>query len=202
MAMAFFRACALAFGADPQRITIGGESAGAGSTTNHLVMPRSFPHYRAAVLESGSFATWSAHPMAEAERVFTAMLQNTSCETVACLEALPAASLTQAAVNIHLSVPFKLPFICPWAPAIDGVELSAHPWILLKSSKVSPDAAILHGTNRDEGWVFSGGLSPEITRDQTLAWWGSAFGPANVPELASLYLNQWYPTQSGFSASW
>ena len=37
--------------------------SGAGSITNHLVMPKSKGLYRAAVLESGSFTTWSAHPL-------------------------------------------------------------------------------------------------------------------------------------------
>lgn len=49
------------FGGDPEKVTIFGESAGAGSMSAHLVMPRSRGLYHRVVLESGAFAEVHAH---------------------------------------------------------------------------------------------------------------------------------------------
>lgn len=53
-----------AFGGNASRVTIFGESAGAGSVTNHLVQRASWPLFDGAIAESGSFSEWSAHSMA------------------------------------------------------------------------------------------------------------------------------------------
>ena len=41
-----------------QRVTIFGESAGAGSTSDHLVSPRSWPLFQGAIMESTGAADW------------------------------------------------------------------------------------------------------------------------------------------------
>ena len=53
-----------AFGGDIHRVTIFGESAGAGSVSNHLVSPRSQGLFHRAIAESGPFAQWTAQTMA------------------------------------------------------------------------------------------------------------------------------------------
>ena len=42
-----------AFGGDPEKITIAGQSAGAGSVLTHLSSPMSQPYFRAAIVQSG-----------------------------------------------------------------------------------------------------------------------------------------------------
>ncbi len=46
------------FGGDPFSVTIYGESAGAGSVSNHMSAPRSWPFFTRAISESGGFADW------------------------------------------------------------------------------------------------------------------------------------------------
>jgi len=57
------------FGGDPQRVTIFGESAGAGSVGLHLLSPGSDNLFRSAILQSGSpLAVWSFVQPEEAKK--------------------------------------------------------------------------------------------------------------------------------------
>lgn len=49
-----------AFGGDINRVTIFGESAGAGSVSNHLVQPKAWPYFHRAISESGPIGDWVA----------------------------------------------------------------------------------------------------------------------------------------------
>jgi para-nitrobenzyl esterase len=55
MALQWVQGAIVAFGGDPHSVMIFGESAGAGSVSNHLAMPNSWPFFHRAALESGSF---------------------------------------------------------------------------------------------------------------------------------------------------
>ena len=57
-AMQFLHDTATAFGGNPNRVTIFGESAGAGSVSDHLVAPRSWPLFHGAIMESTGAADW------------------------------------------------------------------------------------------------------------------------------------------------
>ena len=57
-ALRFVRREAPAFGGDPERVTIFGQSAGASSVQKHLVMPGSRGLFQAAIMESGATHAW------------------------------------------------------------------------------------------------------------------------------------------------
>jgi carboxylesterase type B len=48
------------FGGDPDRVMIFGQSAGAASTSLHTVLPKSWPYFNKAAMDSGAFVTWCA----------------------------------------------------------------------------------------------------------------------------------------------
>lgn len=67
-----------AFGGDPARLTIFGESAGSGSVSCHLVMPASWPYFSKAMMESGPMAPWIARPLSVANDVTMYVLKRFS----------------------------------------------------------------------------------------------------------------------------
>eukprot|EP00439_Symbiodinium_sp_Y106_P044364 s303_g5.t1 len=89
-----------AFGGDPQKVVLFGESAGAGSIAVHLTSPESWPLFHSAIMESGAFSYWNAQPMEDAERQFSELISATGCgnasvtSPVACLEDMEGDELT------------------------------------------------------------------------------------------------------------
>jgi carboxylesterase type B len=148
------------FGGDATKVMIYGESAGAGSVSMHLTMPRSFPLYSKAVIESGAWSYWTAQPLEQAESQFAGVKNATGCnkregdtgkDSLACLLALDATVLVKAAVDAQRKV--HSTYGCGFAPVADGVELTALPWDLRDEGKFNTKAPVMMGYNRDEGTI-------------------------------------------------
>lgn len=147
-----------AFGGDRDRITVFGESAGAASTSYHLLSPLSQPFMRAAILQSGSaLAPWaSASNRTGLERSLS-LATRVSCnrkaptsQLVHCLRKVSAQKLSEEI----WSIPDELTnIIAPISPIVDGYFIQDTPKnILNKGEFKSTD--ILLGVNKDEGYYF------------------------------------------------
>lgn len=81
-----------AFGGDPGKVTIAGESAGAMSVCDHLIAPESTGLFRAAIMQSGPCQAQAALPAAE--RISVDYARRAGCADMAsaarCLRDLPA----------------------------------------------------------------------------------------------------------------
>lgn len=63
LAMKWVKENIAAFGGDPERITLFGESAGAVSVSTHVVSPWSHAYFTNAIMQSGSiFGNWALSP--------------------------------------------------------------------------------------------------------------------------------------------
>jgi para-nitrobenzyl esterase len=188
----------VAFGGDPDAITVFGESAGAGSIAALLAMPRAAGLFRAAIAQSvpGIFfstelaediATTCADELgirptlADLESVDPALLALAG-DTVTATMAARTQRWGQAA---HRSILF--------APVVDGEVLPATPWQALAAG-TGRDVVLLAGHTRDEHrlfTVFTGGLG-QVTPEQAQTAL-EVFGPG--PDGARRYRDA-YPDAS------
>lgn len=159
-ALAFVREHAVAFGGDPERVTIFGESAGAMSVAALVGMPAARGLFQRAVIQSGmAFARPLALASAFAEELSAAL--GLAAVDRDALAQVPAEELLAAQASLTGRVDEGLGM--PLGPAVDGGLLEAHPADLIARGAGSPGVPVLAGTNRDEFALFSF-LSP-LARD-------------------------------------
>jgi para-nitrobenzyl esterase len=158
-AIAWVRQNIAAFGGDPSKITIFGESAGGQSTIDQLVSPL-LGKVSAAVIESGAYAR-SYPTQAQGQTAGQAVAASLNCAStnLACLRAVPAATLVTLADNSSTIA---------ITPNVDGYVLPQQPFQAFAAGHF-PHVPIIDGTNHDEYRLF-------VSEDEILA--GSAWSAA------------------------
>jgi para-nitrobenzyl esterase len=191
------------FGGDKNRVMIFGESAGAGSIACHITNKKSWGLFSSAAIESGSFSSWIAQPMSQAQAKFDKFLATSGCTDIPCLQNKTTDEIVSYAAQ---SVRGSLPFLA-YAPAADGVEMTSHPWVTLADGQVA-DVPILHGTNRDETAIFDP-IPKDATTTQLEKFWTTMplfynyiFSDSDITTLKNLYMQQTYPAVEGNTQEW
>ena len=169
-AMQVLRNIAPSIGGDVSRFTIFGESAGAGSVSNHLVAKRSWGLYNRAIAESGPEAQWVAQPFEFAQAKFDHLAHNLGCNT-SDSESLPtqtpaeviACMRTKNVSEIQAGKHGLVSGLVQWSPVVDGVELTDLPFRIARDGGMNPDADVMFGTNADEGTLFIRDVPHDMT---------------------------------------
>ncbi|KAJ0158909.1 Lipase 4, partial [Colletotrichum tanaceti] len=184
MALRWIKENIAAFGGDPERVTVWGESAGAQSLAYHLFSydGRDDGLYRAAILESGGPTGAQVQNLAYYNAPVENLTRSVGCWTapdqLACLRGLSQADL-------FAGNPSQV-----WNPLVDGDFLTAFPSQLMRDNKFVR-VPLLTGANSDEGVNFNPNRpkpDTEVDLFRGFSWWRSYdLSPPTIRRLFELY---------------
>ena len=147
-----------AFGGDPERVTIFGQSAGAASVAALLAMPRAAGLFRQAIAQSVPGICYSAPLAADIGEAIAAELglRATAAELsgVDPMRLVAAADAVDRKLSTYQDRWGKVAQTStPFAPVVDGEVLPATPWQALAAG-AARDVRLIAGHNRDECRLF------------------------------------------------
>jgi len=175
-ALQWVRANIAAFGGNPKKVTIFGESAGSADVCFQMASPGSRKLFHRALSESGGCTTrqrTAAEGAATAEALAAAVGCAGSADEIGCLRQVSPATLLANMGSL------------PFGPLVDGGFLPDQARTLFDSGKYARVPYIL-GTNTDEGTILFITTPPVTSEAEYLAALQARYG-SRADQVAALY---------------
>jgi len=200
-----------AFGGDPNNVTVGGQSAGAGASTAIVVSPASKGLIHRAIYQSGGYTPFATKSTAEERgKKFAAAAGCTSGDVGKCLRALPAAKIAALAGTASATSPLV------GGPLLDGKVLPRQLIDAFQSGQFN-QVPMMMGTTSDEGNFTNGifqyfkpgraTLNEADFRGYLQRTYGGNAGPGNGPpaypkDTIDKVLAHYPVTKAGAQMAW
>ena len=142
-----------AFGGDPAKVTIFGESAGGMSVATLLGTPSATGLFRTAIAQSGAAESVLSKDTADeiAQRFLAEC--GLSSDDPAALLTLSVEAMLAAQQSLSTTLAKEAQQLLPFAPVVDGTVLPEHPLAAIRQGS-SADVRLLTGTTADEWNLF------------------------------------------------
>lgn len=208
-----------AFGGDPDKVTIWGESAGSISVLDQMALYdgdntyNGKPLFRAGIMNSGSVIPADPVDCPKGQAVYDAVVSEAGCssapDTLACLRELDYTTFLNAANSVPGILSYNSVALS-YLPRPDGKALTQSPDLLIEAGKYAKVPFIV-GDQEDEGTLFALFTSNISTTAQLSQYFKDIYFPdadkSIIDELIGTYqtitddgspfrtliLNNWYP---------